>query len=386
MDRQTVWSVFMIGLLLLLTLIAGSFLNTDRGTIDSHSQISLTVCEDLNGYDFEQMLRRVETIKEMELERNLTICTEQTRGGIDTTSAEKRFAYLREPGLSFFELSSPTDTGKRSSIGYTTTPLDDDPIKITLASESVVKNVSWTSYEALIVHELSHAVDNSHLNTSENESTTGKKVYQTTDWLLANQAISEGSAIHVSNTYAQKYDGALAVSELGGSNRSWKHRTLISVYSSGYRYSKSKNITSSTRHRVNSTAQVLHPKRTNDPGKLPARPNLTIESLEHVRTDRVGELFLREVLYQKNESERNAITAAKGWKNDRLDIYRGDDFDVVTWRVVWQSKRDRSEFLAMYDSIYEYTEVDSLEAITCESSDRYLVTKERTVSIVLCSS
>lgn len=385
MNRQMTGRVLALGTLLLLVLSAGAFISNNEGTVENHSQISVSACEDLDKYDFGQMLHRVEKIKGMGLGKNLTICTEQTGNGIDTTSDEKRFAYLREPGLSFFELNSPTDTEKRSSIGYTTTPLNGGPIRITLANESVVENVSWISYEALIAHELSHAIDNSHLRLDANESNRRVEVLQTTDWLLANRAVSEGTAMYVSELYVREYGGELTVSELGKGDRNWKHRILVSVYSDGYRYSKNRDITSNTEHRVNSTAQILHPEKTNDPSTLPARPHISIKSLEHVRTDRVGELFIREVLRFKGLDTDKATTATEGWANDRLDYYQGENFDVVTWRVAWQTNRDRSEFLAAYDATYKYTRVDSLKSITCEKSGRYLVTAEKTIIVVSCS-
>lgn len=384
MSDSITWKQLVLGSLFLLSLSAGITLSIYTGEETDSSQVSITVCERADGYHFEQALRRVENIKNAEMKRNLTVCTEQTATGIDTTSGERRFASLRSPGLSFFELESQTNTGVRTSIGYTTFSPDGGPITVRFADESVVENVSWLSYETLVAHEFSHAIDDSHLQLKDSNSTRKVEVRRTTDWLLANRAISEGSATYVSELYVEQYGGKLNVSKLGEDSRGWKHRILVSVYSEGYRYSKRTGITSSNGHRVNSTAAVLHPT-TEDPSQFPAKSNFSSESYEHARVDRVGELFIREMLRSKGLSSAQATYASEGWTNDRLDYYRSNSSDVVTWHVVWQTQRDRSEFVTAYNATYQYTRVNTVESITCDKPGRYLATSEKSVTVVSCS-
>lgn len=374
-----------IGVVFLLLFGGGIFVGADVDDTTDYTPHSVTVCEGLEEHDFEQMVHRVGKIKDMKMARNLTVCTERSAGEVDLTSDERRFAYLRAPELAFFDLEPRTGTGKRTSLGYTTLPLDDDrPIKIVLANESVVKDATWVSYEALIAHELSHAIENSHFRHQTNVSNRQARVARTTDWLLANRALSEGTATYVSERYVQRYGGRVNVSKLGSDNRGWKHHILVSVYSEGYRYSKHTRTTSVGMRRVNSTAEILHPKQADSANRLLSRTNVSIRSLEHVRDDRVGELFVREVFELNGLTTARARTAAEGWVNDRLDYYRGDEFEVVTWRVVWQTEDDRNEFLSAYRATYNYTKVPSVQTIDCNSPGRYLVTSQKTITVVSC--
>lgn len=383
MNGRAGWLV--IATVLSLALLAGFYATNSPAHVKDGPSITVSACESLPDYDYRRMVDRVEQIKGMQLRRNLSICTEQTAGGIGTTSGRNRFAYVSESGLAFFELDPTTNSDRRSSLGHTAFSPSGGPIRIFLANETVVRNVSWISYEGLVAHELAHAIDDSHLRSSASAANVTAEVRRTTDWLLASRAISEGSATYVAERYVRKYGGELNVSKLGRDARNWRHRTLVSVYSEGYRYSEKAHVTSSRGNRVNSTARILHPTETTTVTGFPPRPTLSMDSLERVRTDRIGELFLRETLTSKGVDPERAAAAARGWTNDRMDYYRANGSTVITWRVTWRTADERAEFVETYDAVYDYERVDALGSVSCREPGRYLTVSEQTVTILSCS-
>lgn len=347
------------------------------------SSVAVETCESLP--DYERMVSRVERIKGMELQRNVTICTEETTGGIDTRAERGQFGRLEAPELGFFGVSGVVNRRHRTSLGHTAFSPGGGPVEIFLANESVVRNVSWISYEALVAHELSHAVEipppSATSATIDGESAGPR----TTDGLLAGRAVSNGVAMYVADVYVTRYGGYLNVSALGAGHRNWKQRVGQSTYLAGYRYSEQTNRRTVPRYNdVNSTSQLLHPDETiARSGRLP-RPNLSMDSLEHVRTDRVGELFVRELFESSGVESERAAAAAAGWTNDRIDYYRADDSTVVSWRVTWQNASERTEFVETYDSVYDYERVDALGSVDCETPGRYLSASDDAVTVVRC--
>ncbi|WP_157971715.1 hypothetical protein [Halorussus litoreus] len=378
------WLIATTMLVLVLAALHG-ISGTDSGVTDPG--VTVEACESLPDYDYERLVVRVEEIKGMELERNVSICVEQTAGGIDTTPNRGRFAYVGKPGLSFFGLDAATNSGQRSSLGYTEFSPDGGAIEIFLANESVVENVPWISYEALLVHELSHAVELPP-PTASNASTDGRMVGpRTTDELLARQAVSNGVAMYVADFYVERYGGHLNVSALDVGHQNWKRRVSQSVYHAGFLYSEQTDWrTVPGPGRVNSTAQLLHPGETTNATGFPLRPKLSMDSLNHVRTDRVGELFLRETFESRGVDAERAAAAAGGWTNDRMDYYRANGSSVVTWHVTWQNASERAEFVETYDEGYDYERVDALRDVDCRAPGRYLITADKSVTVVACTS
>ncbi|WP_135828755.1 hypothetical protein [Halorussus halobius] len=331
------------------------------------------------------MAARVEEIKGTQLERNVSMCVEREEGGIDTTPNQGQFARIGEPGLSFFGLDVTPNSRVRSSLGHTSVSLNGGPVEIFLANESVVENVSWISYEGLVAHELSDA---SRIpaeipdDVPRNEQATPP---QTTDGLLSQQALANGVSLYVADRYVERYGGHLNVSVLDANESNWKRRVVQSAYSSGYRYSVQTNQRSIPETSTpNSTAQILHPNREIDVVRLPERPNLSIDSVEHVKSDRVGELFLRGTFRTNGVSAERAAAAAAGWTNDRLDHYRADNSTVVSWRVTWQNASERAEFVETYDAVYDYERVEAIREVDCGEPGRYLSASQNAVTVLQC--
>lgn len=384
-DRSGRTSRLAVAAVLAVVFLAGCQAAGPPDTASDGPEVTVSACDSLPDYDYERMVERVEEIKGTRLERNLSICTEQSSQGIDTTPS-RQFARIGASGLSLFGLDPTTDSRKRSSLGYTEFSPSGGPVAVFLANESVVENVSsWVSYEGLVAHELSHAVElrgEVPENATANRQTTMRL---TTDEILARQAVSNGVAMHVTELYVERYGGWQNVSALAGDAGNWKRQVVQSVYASGYRYAeRTDRRTVPRRNRPNSTAQILHPNETVTVTELPARPDLSMDSLKHVRTDRVGELFLRETFESEGLGTERAAAAADGWANDRMDYYRANGSTVVTWRVVWESTDDRAEFLDAYDTVYDYRRVDAVQSVDCGESGRYLAPSGNAVAVVSC--
>lgn len=376
-----------IATILGLVLLAGFHVTSSPDTIQNEQQVSVEACEAVPDYDYEQMVSRVEQIKGKELRRNVSICTEQTSGGISTTPSRGQFASLDESGLAFFRLTTTTDSQRRSSLGHMTFSPSGGPIEIYLANQTVVGDVSWISYEALVAHELSDAIRiaGGHFgNTTVDERPT---LPRTTDETLARQALANGISMYVADLYVEQHGGHLNVSALSSGERNWKRQLIQSVYASGYRYAEQTDRrTVFKTNRPNSTAQLLHPKETMNVTGFPPRPKPVMESVEHVRTDRIGELFVREVFESKGVSRKRATVAADGWTNDRMDYFRIGNETIITWRVTFRDEDDRSEFVETFDTVYDYQRVRTLQSAGCNKRDRYLATAEKSVTVLWCGS
>lgn len=375
-----------VGAVILISALFAGLYATTPEQINGERDVTIETCEALPDYNFEKIVTRVERIKGAELERNLSICVEQTTDGIDTTPNEGQFARVEEPGLSLFDLDATKHSQQRSSLGHMSFSPSGGPIEIFLANERVVQNVSWISYEGVVAHEVSDAIEVPEDIPERTASTERASRPQTTDEILAQQAFTNGISTYVADLYVERYGGHLNVSSLNTDYRNWKHRLVQSLYYRGYRYSEQTDQrTIPEEDRPNSTAQLLRPNETVRVTGFPSRPNLSIDSLEHYRTDRIGELFLQEVLESKGVSSERATGATDGWTNDRMDYYRTNGSTVVTWRVTWENEDEKEEFVEVYDTVYDYERVDALTSISCRESNRYLTTSENSLTVVACS-
>lgn len=367
-------------------LLAGCYGVGSPDAASDGPEVTVSVCESSPDYDYERMVERVEEMKGRQLKRNLTICTEQSAGGIDTTPS-RTFARITEPGLSFFGLDATTNAGQRSSLGHTTFSPSGGPIEIFLADQTVVENVSWISYEALVAHELSDAIKVPRTVTNDATVNERESTRLTTDEILARQALANGVSMYVADLYVDQYGGHLNVSALDADERNWKRRVVQSAYAAGYRDSeRTDRRTVPTAGRPNSTARILHPNETVSVTGLPPRPNLSMDSLERVRTDRIGELFLREAFESEGLSAERAAAAADGWTNDRMDYYRANGSTVLTWRVTWEDADERTEFVEAYGAVYDYRRADAFEAVDCGGAGRYLAASGNSVTVLSCGS
>jgi hypothetical protein len=107
-----------------------------------------------------------------------------------------------------------------------------------------------------------------------------------------------------------------------------------------------------------STEQVLHIQKYIS-GELPIQvemPELLWilgDGWEHVRTDNLGEIFIRGWL-EADFSPQEAAIASSGWGGDAYSLFKGpDDQSLLVLPIVWDSDRDAEEF---YRTVQAHTE------------------------------
>lgn len=107
-----------------------------------------------------------------------------------------------------------------------------------------------------------------------------------------------------------------------------------------------------------STEQVLHIQKYisgEAPVKIEMPELLWIlgDGWEHVRTDNLGEIFIRAWL-EADFSPQEAAIASSGWGGDAYSLFKGpDDQSLLVLPIVWDSDRDAEEF---YQTVQAHTE------------------------------
>ena len=107
-----------------------------------------------------------------------------------------------------------------------------------------------------------------------------------------------------------------------------------------------------------STEQILHSEKYIE-GEIPISVEIPElgwilgEDWEHVRTNRLGEFFIRAWL-ETDFSPVEAATASTGWGGDAYSLFRGPDGQgLLVLLVVWDSIQDANEF---FDTVQRHTE------------------------------
>lgn len=107
-----------------------------------------------------------------------------------------------------------------------------------------------------------------------------------------------------------------------------------------------------------STEQILHSEKYLEgeipiPVEIPELGWILGEGWERVRTNRLGELFIRAWL-ETDFSSAEAATASTGWGGDAYSLFKGPDGQsLLVLLVVWDSIQDANEF---FDTVQRHTE------------------------------
>ncbi len=107
-----------------------------------------------------------------------------------------------------------------------------------------------------------------------------------------------------------------------------------------------------------STEQVLHIQKyiSGEPPievKMPELLWILGNGWEHVRTDNLGEIFIRAWL-EADFSPQQAAIGSSGWGGDAYSLFEGpDDQSVLVLPIVWDSDRDAEEF---FETVQAHTE------------------------------
>lgn len=217
-------------------------------------------------------------------------------------------------------------------------------------------------FRAVLAHELTHALVDQRVDLSSYFSRGAQE--KNADAMLARRAVAEGDAELLEYRFRGGKLSALADdraarelpyaqdADLAPSQR------IVSLfpYQEGalfaaaiYQARGNPGLDALYHDPPRTTAEVLHPELYEQPGHLTARTPDLHAAREHwpeanvLWEDTVGELFTRALLVRLLP-EREAITAAAGWRGDRFAVYRDAGPLRVVWLSNWSSEEEAAEF------------------------------------------
>lgn len=204
---------------------------------------------------------------------------------------------------------------------------------------------------SVLVHEYVHVVQYQHgsIETTHENVQPGS-----TDSQLAFLAIVEGVPVYVEDRYEHRY-GEGAPTGMDELRRGYRRATgvrkyALAPYAFGAQYVETRagsaeNVDVLYEHPPSTTEAIIHGY---GPDEEPVRTLGTDVSADDWRwsdRDRLGELFVRQVLVTELDRQR-AATAAAGWGVDRQLTFEHDEINrsAYVWALRWDSTTDADEF------------------------------------------
>lgn len=203
----------------------------------------------------------------------------------------------------------------------------------------------------VLVHEYVHVVQyrQGSIETAYRNINPG-----TTDSQMTHLAVVEGIPVYIEG----EYDHAYSHGEPTGMdqmveayhNAEGVRRYALAPYAFGAVYAEQRAGNASA---VNDIYE--NPPRTTEaiihgymPGEEPIRDlngNISTDNWNWANRDRLGELFVRQVLVTELDRER-AVAAAEGWGVDRHYTFKNGDQTAYVWALRWDTVNDADEFEA----------------------------------------
>ncbi|NIR45106.1 MAG: hypothetical protein GWN99_12035 [Gemmatimonadetes bacterium] len=230
--------------------------------------------------------------------------------------------------------------------------------------------------DALIVHELVHALQDQHINldslvfrTPGNDARTAIQSAMEGHAMVAMMAYQyyqlSGSPVSVEELPELSPEMAPALAATGqfpqlASAPAIVREPLLFAYLGGARYvqrlwkSRPANPPPFGEWLPGSTEQLIHTERLlqgrDEPTPLvisdPEDPWRTLYARD------LGELEIRIFFEEQLDDPRAAKAAAAGWDGDAYTLIARDDATALVWYTVWDSERDAEEFLQAYRSAF----------------------------------
>jgi hypothetical protein len=231
--------------------------------------------------------------------------------------------------------------------------------------------------DAIIVHELTHALQDQHFDLR-----TFEKMDPMSDGATARSALAEGDATLTMTSYmagagVETVPGmgeamsaflddpagmAGAASDLPGGDElmkapAWIRDSLLFSYVQGFSFCLDVRRAGGqklldyafTTDPPRSSEQILHPEkwhgRRDDPIVL-AWPDLSamLPGWAKVSEGEAGEATIRTLLRESSRDRRMAQAAAAGWGGDRFAVYEKDGRRLLVWWTEWDGETDAREF------------------------------------------
>lgn len=237
---------------------------------------------------------------------------------------------------------------------------DDDVKKMYVVSSS---EGFGPEEQVTFAHEYVHALQDQHFNLKA----VAPKHSDNQDRVLAAHALFEGDATLTMALYAGRELTREQLAQLGrsGSSSRLSQAPLVMRTELIFPYTEGLNLVRRLYSRggfaaVNqafadpprSTEQVLHPEKYDRreaplPVSLPDLSVVAGEGWTHLRTNTLGELYLRVLIEQYGDAE-TARAAASGWGGDRWQVLTRGAETALVLRTVWDTEADAREFLSAY--------------------------------------
>lgn len=203
--------------------------------------------------------------------------------------------------------------------------------------------------KAVLVHEFVHIVQNRQgsLDTAYENVQPGS-----TDSHMTYLAIVEGIPVFIEGAYHETY-GTPKVNGMtqmvqGYERASGVHKYALAPYAFGAQYAESRagtasNVSTLYENPPETTEAIIHDYGQGEEPIRTLRSNITTDGWRWSDSDRLGELFIRQVLVTEMNESRAAV-AAEGWGADRQFTFSNDNQTGYVWALRWDTVEDADEF------------------------------------------
>lgn len=235
--------------------------------------------------------------------------------------------------------------------------------------------------EAVLVHELSHAVADQHFDmrrfldkgakTDESQTARLAVVEGQAMWIMLESQVQRMGAGSLTKNRAALDMMMPAMGQLAAESYPvfahaplYLRETLVFPYTAGLLFQQAaverlgkQAFAEVLRHPPNTTSEVLHPDRWPAPAaaaapSLPPLPNL--KSMKKLSAGTLGELDLR-ILLKQYASEEDANKVGPLWRAGAFELLedRKDQHPTIRWAIAMDSSEGAQRFLALYARVIE---------------------------------
>lgn len=203
----------------------------------------------------------------------------------------------------------------------------------------------------VLVHEYVHVIQyrKGSIETAYRNINPG-----TTDGQMTHLAVVEGIPVYVEGEYDRAYDHGepTGMDQMVEAYHSAEgvRRYALAPYAFGAIYAEQRAGNASAVHDIyenppQTTEAIIHGYM---PGEEPVRSlegNISTGDWNWADRDRLGELFVRQVLVTQLDRDRAAV-AAEGWGVDRHYTFKNGNQTAYVWALRWDTVQDADEFEA----------------------------------------